>query len=187
MIDYDISSVEITQADCDMINAHVPELAAEGLKPGNVLRADVLRHVRRVAAEKEREAKAKAIAAAEALAKPAPARAAPRPPLSEVGKSMVADGHADAGWLSRSPSRDECYSNFETLAEAIREVAARVTEIEKAGVHYRGTFQRALAYERGDMATHSGSLWACLKTTEPGTIPGSNPEHWQLAAKDTGR
>lgn len=74
----------------------------------------------------------------------------------------------------------------ETLAEAFQDLHKRLDELEKTGTRFRGVYQRASTYRRGDQATHKGSLWTALKDAPEGTVPGESPAHWQLAAKGTG-
>ena len=54
-------------------------------------------------------------------------------------------------------------------------------EVETKAARYCGIWQRASDYSRGDLATHRGGLFACIKhgtTDEPGTS-----SDWQLKAK----
>jgi hypothetical protein len=61
---------------------------------------------------------------------------------------------------------------------------ARIAEVEKGGLEYCGTHQRALPYRRGSCITHNGSLWIALRQVEIGEAgPSENPGAWQLAVK----
>jgi hypothetical protein len=53
--------------------------------------------------------------------------------------------------------------------------------IEKSGLRYKGVYQTAMQYKRGDFVTRDGSMWHCNAdgTTE---TPGSG-NGWQLAVK----
>jgi len=66
----------------------------------------------------------------------------------------------------------------ETLDPLIRRIEA--LEKQQKAVRFRGVFQRAESYQRGNFATHDGSLWAAVKD-DPGT-PGDG-DGWQLCAK----
>lgn len=85
----------------------------------------------------------------------------------------------------------------EVIAGAVREATApllaridalekRTDAVEKSGARFRGVYQRASSYRRGDQATHKGSLWTALDDAPEGAVPGENPALWQLAAKGTG-
>ncbi len=68
-------------------------------------------------------------------------------------------------------------------AVKLKALSARVEAIEESGIRYRGNFQRALCYAKGDTVTHAGSFWVALKAVPEGAAPGSDPACWQLAAK----
>ena len=90
----------------------------------------------------------------------------------------------------KSPPRSEVYSlvgaTAEALADQVRELSERLAQVEKNGVRFRGVYQRAAAYRRGDQATHKGSLWTALQDIPEGSAPGDDPALWQLSAKGTG-
>ena len=90
----------------------------------------------------------------------------------------------------RPPTRREIYTfvadSTLVLAAEMKGLRERIEELEKSGTKFRGVYQRAGAYRRGDQATHKGSLWTALTTVPEGTVPGESPAHWQLAAKGTG-
>jgi hypothetical protein len=56
----------------------------------------------------------------------------------------------------------------------------RLAEVEAAGSRYRGVYQKADSYSRGDFATHDGSMWHANRQTSE--IPGSGND-WSLAVK----
>ncbi|SRR6266480_3922060 len=68
------------------------------------------------------------------------------------------------------------------LIEILGPLAERVTALEKQqkAACFRGVFQRAESYQKGNFTTHDGSLW-CAVRDEPGT-PGDG-DGWQLCAK----
>lgn len=63
----------------------------------------------------------------------------------------------------------------------VLDLRARVAALEQAQqqMKYRGVWQPAETYEKGNFATYDGSLWACIADA-----PGKPGVHgWQLAAK----
>lgn len=69
------------------------------------------------------------------------------------------------------------------LAPLIRE---RIDEATEGLMRYRGVFQRADSYARGDSVTVDGALFYCIKTVEGSSgRPGSDEaaSFWQLMAK----
>jgi hypothetical protein len=66
--------------------------------------------------------------------------------------------------------------------EKIRELEQQLRELEKGNLAdaYRGTHEQGQIYERGDLLTHSGSLWICLHETQD--KPGASPD-WRMVAK----
>ena len=68
------------------------------------------------------------------------------------------------------------------IEKAVRPLVQRIAELETRGVEYKGTFQRSCFYARGDLVTHSGSLWCAAAETKPLEIPGVSPS-WVLAVK----
>lgn len=72
------------------------------------------------------------------------------------------------------------YFAAKLFALAMQRVEAIEDAIESHGVKYVGVWQRSGEYERGNLATHDGSMWHAVKTTrdEPGTS-----DAWQLAVK----
>lgn len=70
----------------------------------------------------------------------------------------------------------------EEIAKALGGIEARVAAIEaKPQVKFCGVFKRGTTYERGDIATHAGSLWVCLTSTSG--APTEDHVGWQLAVK----
>lgn len=92
--------------------------------------------------------------------------------------------------MKRPISREELYEFIEGLvgefADTTKALRDRVDQLEKSGARFRGVYQRASDYRRGDQATHKGSLWTALQDAPEGTVPGESSGHWQLAAKGTG-
>lgn len=90
----------------------------------------------------------------------------------------------------KSPDRREIYTfvvdAVEILSDEVKTLRDRIAELEKGGARFRGVYQRAASYKRGDQTTHKGSLWTALLNAPEGTVPGESPAHWQLAAKGTG-
>jgi hypothetical protein len=88
--------------------------------------------------------------------------------------------------LKGAATRQELYVLVDQLLEKFADVDERLNTVEKSGARFRGVYQRASTYRRGDQATHKGSLWTALKDAPESTVPGENPSHWQLAAKGGG-
>ncbi|MER9967546.1 transposase [Mesorhizobium sp. M0060] len=70
------------------------------------------------------------------------------------------------------------------LIKQVKDLQARVVELEAGGVKYCGTWQRALPYRKGTVATSGGSMWIALRDTVEGEQPGKALDAWQLSAKD---
>jgi hypothetical protein len=68
-------------------------------------------------------------------------------------------------------------------AARLKELSARVAELEAGGVRYAGCYQRALEYRRGSVTTFAGSMWIALDDVPAGVQPGSNVALWQLSQK----
>lgn len=68
------------------------------------------------------------------------------------------------------------------VEDAVKPLRDRLAEIETKGIEFCGSYQRALSYRRGAMVVHDGSLFAAIRDTAPGELPGANAA-WQLAAK----
>ena len=71
---------------------------------------------------------------------------------------------------------------IEEIERAVAPLRERIAELEKGGIRYMGTHQRAQEYKRGSMVTHDGSLWCAVTDTKPNQVPG-NGDVWQLAVK----
>ncbi len=85
--------------------------------------------------------------------------------------------------LKGAATRQEIYLLVDQLLEKFADVDQRMEEIEKSGARFRGIYQRAATYKRGDQVTYKGSLWTALMTVPESTIPGETPAFWQLCAK----
>src|SRR5699024_1341898 len=109
--------------------------------------------------------------------------------MSDIAKTVLATFATEQ--RSNPPSRTEIYTfvadAIETVVDELRTQAkalhARLDELEKSGARFRGVYQRAAAYRRGDQVTHRSSLWTALGDVPEGAAPGDNPELGQLAAK----
>lgn len=89
-------------------------------------------------------------------------------------------------WLDvvRSAAGEALDALKERLAEAEATIAAlaeRLAAAEMRGLDYRGVWQKADSYRRGDAVTYDGSLWIALQSVEADK-PGAS-DAWQLAAK----
>ncbi len=74
---------------------------------------------------------------------------------------------------------------YEALAEvldAFSAVKKRLDALEEGGIKYRGVYQRAQDYSKGDVVTFDGCAWIALRslkeTEEPSTCDG-----WMLMVK----
>ena len=68
------------------------------------------------------------------------------------------------------------------IKKAVDPLKTRIAELETRGVEYKGTFQRACSYARGDLVTYSGGLWCAVAETKSLDVPGTSPA-WVLAVK----
>ena len=70
------------------------------------------------------------------------------------------------------------------LGDRIQAVEDRLAAIETTGpakgLTFKGAWQAALSYEKGDMATYAGALWHCNMSTQD--RPGDG-RAWTLAVK----
>lgn len=86
-----------------------------------------------------------------------------------------------------APSRNEIYGfvadTVELVLDEVKALRDRIAELEANGARFRGVYQRAADYRRGDQVTHRGSLWVALDAVPEGSLPGEHPTLWQLAAK----
>lgn len=70
----------------------------------------------------------------------------------------------------------------ERVEQATKPLCERIMELEKRGVDYKGTYQRATVYRRGDITTFDGSMYVAISDIEPNKSPG-NGGKWVLAVK----
>lgn len=71
---------------------------------------------------------------------------------------------------------------LEPLRKRLDALERRADAAEERGLEYRGIWQRAAAYRRGDVVTADGSLFVAIKAVGPGEQPGKS-EDWQLCVK----
>jgi hypothetical protein len=67
---------------------------------------------------------------------------------------------------------------------AIEKLEQRIEEIEKRGIEYKGIYQRACVYKRGEVVTADGSMFVAVTDVAPNEVPGQS-NNWQLAVKST--
>jgi hypothetical protein len=102
-------------------------------------------------------------------------------PLTNHERQALADSFAavlvDEIREAVAPLRQQ----LDTLAE--RQVAL-TKQVAERGIRYCGVYEDGRAYDKGDLITWDGSLWACLEATtvKPGYVI-NGPRAWQLAAK----
>src|SRR5262245_52224532 len=68
------------------------------------------------------------------------------------------------------------------LQAEIKELKARIAELELTGIKFCGTYQRAAQYKRGDVCNHDSSMWVAVCETPPMEVPGKS-NCWQLSVK----
>lgn len=72
---------------------------------------------------------------------------------------------------------------FGPLLKKIEALEKQVEELKNRGIDYRGVFAEGESYRKGDVVTHSGSLWIAQKQTDK-RPPGNG---WVLAVKQGGK
>lgn len=65
------------------------------------------------------------------------------------------------------------------LQKRIEALEGKVDALQERGLEYRGIFKSAEVYRKGDVCTHSGSLWIAHRQTNEAP-PGNG---WTLAVK----
>lgn len=93
---------------------------------------------------------------------------------------LLAEGLAEVA-LGGNKKPDKIVAGFSCLLNAIVRLEARVAEIETRGVQYRGVFQSAQQYARGDLVTFDGSIYHANADTR--CKPGNGSTDWTLAVK----
>src|SRR5262245_294465 len=68
------------------------------------------------------------------------------------------------------------------MQKEIKELKARIAQLEASGIKYCGVYQRSMAYDRGDVCQHDSSTWIALCDVPPMTVPGKS-DMWQLTQK----
>jgi hypothetical protein len=96
-----------------------------------------------------------------------------------------------AAFAERPPMTEEDRTEFlraiavfvkERVDQACAPLRERIIELEKRGVDYKGVYQRAALYRRGDIVTYDGSMFVAVTDIEPNELPG-NGGAWCLAVK----
>jgi len=109
--------------------------------------------------------------------------------MTDIAQRVLATFPAEK--RGQAPSRTEIYTftadAIEVVVDEMRALAkainARIDELEKNGARFRGVYQRAQAYRRGEMVTVKDGLWTALKDVPEGVTPGTDPDAWQLTVK----
>ena len=92
-----------------------------------------------------------------------------------VRRKLVEDVHKDR------PPRNRTQRAIDAAFRSIDDGRERLEQLEKkGGLAYRGVFQRAESYTKGDCVTFDNSMWVALAATSETPGQGRN---WQLAAK----
>jgi hypothetical protein len=66
------------------------------------------------------------------------------------------------------------------IERACKPLRERIEALERRG--YKGGYQRAATYSRGDQVSADGSLFVAIMDVPPGARPGQS-DHWQLQVK----
>lgn len=67
------------------------------------------------------------------------------------------------------------------ISDELAALRTRVAKLEGEKVSYVGVFSPGKSYRRGQLCTHSGSIWHCNVATK--SVPGDGSPHWTLAVK----
>jgi len=88
--------------------------------------------------------------------------------------------------MTQEEQEELCRALATFIAERVEKACAplrqRIAELEKRGVDYKGTYQRAALYRRGDITSWDGSMYVAIADIEPNETPG-NGGKWVLAVK----
>jgi hypothetical protein len=103
-----------------------------------------------------------------------------KPPLPDWASGYAKLNRA----LDAPPTRAEVFEWMSPIIDALTDALGRIRELEKGSTKYVGTYQRAVSYKRGSLATHDGALWAALRDIPEGEKPGTT-DGWQLAVKSS--
>ncbi|GAA5542932.1 hypothetical protein [Brucella sp. NBRC 113783] len=85
--------------------------------------------------------------------------------------------------LLKSPVQTGVF--YEALAEvmdAFSAVKKRLDALEEGGIKYRGAYQRAQDYSKGDVVTFNGCAWIAVRTLKETEAPASC-DGWMLMVK----
>ena len=78
-------------------------------------------------------------------------------------------------------------AQLKPLKDEIAGLKAQVEELKKRGVSYKGIYQKACAYEVGDLVSFDRSVWCAVRVAQAGESPGASPSQWQMALRGDGR
>ena len=73
---------------------------------------------------------------------------------------------------------------LDVLISELRDLKLMQRAVEARGIFYRGVWQAADQYNRGDLATYKGSIWHANESTR--NAPGDG-RAWSLAVKGVDR
>ena len=74
------------------------------------------------------------------------------------------------------------HAQTKPLELRIAKLEAHVEELQVNGFKYAGVWQRAGSYSKGTVVTFDGSMFVCVKDTQPAQAPLTS-DCWQLAVK----
>lgn len=93
----------------------------------------------------------------------------------------IAEGFAELLLGKSKRANPKAVDAFVLLLNEVIDLNERMTSLEATGVKYRGVWQAADEYRRGDMVTHDGSVFHCNADTR--AKPGNGSTTWSLAVK----
>lgn len=73
-------------------------------------------------------------------------------------------------------------ADIDRLHKEVAELKSWRANAETRGLAYRGVYQKADTYERGDVVTFQGSMWVAIADVGPNEGP-SKSDSWVLAVK----
>ena len=78
-------------------------------------------------------------------------------------------------------------AQLKPLQKEIARLESAGRRTQKAGVSYKGTYQKACDYAVGDLVSYDHCVWCCIQPAQAGESPGAFPSQWQMALRGDGR
>ena len=73
-------------------------------------------------------------------------------------------------------------AELESRDEDFKSLKSRLDALEEGAIKYRGAYQRAQEYSKGDVVTFNGSAWVAVKALKETEAPASC-DGWMLMVK----